>query len=62
MRSFASSPLMWQDYEMVLRQQLLSTHRQEQLFQTFGNDLAVAIGQQIEAALRSREDALPLGL
>jgi hypothetical protein len=48
--------------EMVLRQQLLSTHRQEQLFQTFGNDLAVAIGQQIEAALRSREDALPTAI
>lgn len=45
--------------EMVLRQQLLSTNRQELLFQTFGNDLAVAIGQRIEAALRAREDALP---
>lgn len=45
--------------ETILVQQLQALRRQEEQFQTFGNDLAVAIGQQIEAALQTRIEALP---
>ncbi len=45
--------------EMVLRNQLKAVEAQHQQFQTFGSDLAIAIGNQIELALKSRLDALP---
>jgi hypothetical protein len=45
--------------EMLLRNQLKAIEAQHQQFQTFGSDLAVAIGNQIELSLKSRLDALP---
>jgi hypothetical protein len=45
--------------EIVLRNQLKAIEAQHQQFQTFGTDLAVAIGNQIELALKTRLDALP---
>lgn len=45
--------------EILLKQQLTAVERQEDLFKSFSNDLAIAIGQQIENSLRVRMDALP---
>lgn len=46
--------------EFILRQQLKAIQRQEEQFQTFGNDLAVAIGRQIEVALNKGLETLPV--
>jgi len=45
--------------EMLLQKQLKAIEEQRQQFQTFGNDLAVAIGTQIEMALKARFERLP---
>jgi antitoxin component HigA of HigAB toxin-antitoxin module len=45
--------------EKLLQEQLKTQKAQHQQFQTFGTDLAVAIGQQIENALKGRLDPLP---
>jgi ABC-type transporter Mla subunit MlaD len=45
--------------EKVLLQQLKTQQAQHAQFQSFGTDLAVAIGRQIENALQSRLDRLP---
>jgi hypothetical protein len=45
--------------EKILQEQLKTQKAQHQQFQTFGTELAVAIGQQIENALRDRLDHLP---
>jgi ABC-type transporter Mla subunit MlaD len=45
--------------EMLLQKQLKAIEEQRQQFQTFGNDLAVAIGNQIEMALKARFERLP---
>jgi hypothetical protein len=45
--------------EKLLLQQLQTQKAQHEQFQTFGTDLAVAIGNQIENALKARLDQLP---
>jgi hypothetical protein len=45
--------------EKLLLKQLETQRAQHEQFQTFGTDLAVAIGRQIESALKTRFDELP---
>jgi methyl-accepting chemotaxis protein len=45
--------------EAVLKDLLRASVEQSEQFKTFGNDLAVAIGHQIQVALKSQFEALP---
>ena len=45
--------------EIVLREQLKAIENQKQQFETFGNDLAVAIGHEIRQAFKTEFDPLP---